>query len=194
MKTSEAVVYWIHLENHTNIITDGYVGVANDFECRLKRHFKTTAKGKSHFGRAIRCYGWLNLVKEIIYQGPRVECMNAERLLRPNYHIGWNEAIGGQGGGHKSDSIAYTNRIFHGWTYDKTGTNNPFYNKTHSKEFSSRQNISRATSIITMPDGEVLYGFRAVGKKLSVNKITAKKIALREGWKIENKPLGISIN
>jgi predicted GIY-YIG superfamily endonuclease len=187
-------VYWIHLDSHLDITTDGYVGVANDFEGRMKRHATHTAKDSTHFARAVRLHGWLNLVKEVIYQGARAECMRTEQLLRHSYQIGWNEAIGGHGGGHISTSPAYKNRVFHGWSYDKNGARNPFYNKTHSKEFISRQNISRSTSIITMPDGEVLYGFKALGRKLEVHKVTAKRMALLQGWKIENKPLGISVN
>ena len=185
------VVYWIHLKSDLDISISGYVGVTQYFDNRMRRH--ALARGRSHFARAVRLHGWSNVVAEIIYRGSREECMNTELILRPTYNIGWNEARGGIGG-CPCTSPAYKNRVFHGWVYDKNGTNNPFYNKTHSTEFISRQNISRSTSIITMPDGEVLYGFRAVGKKLSVNKITAKKTALREGWKIENKPLGISVN
>jgi predicted GIY-YIG superfamily endonuclease len=126
-------VYWIHLDSHLDITTDGYVGVANDFEGRMKRHAAHTAKDSTHFARAVRLHGWLNLVKEVIYQGARAECMRTEQLLRHSYQIGWNEAIGGHGGGHISTSPAYKNRAFHGWSYDKNGARNPFYNKTFFK-------------------------------------------------------------
>lgn len=186
-----SVVYWIHLEIHKDILKEGYVGIANDFEARLKSHIKNTSIGKSHFGRAIRLYGWLNLIKEVVYQGNREECFNKEKLLRPNSAIGWNEAIGGSDTSHNIDY----NKIAHkGWSYNRNGNKNPFYNKKHSQETINRQNISQSKSIITMPDGEIVYGFTALGRKLKVHKITAKRTALLQGWKIENKPKGIKVN
>ena len=47
---------------------------------------------------------------------------------------------------------------------------------------------------ITFEIDERIASFKALGRKLEVHKVTAKRMALLQGWKIENKPLGISVN
>lgn len=103
------VVYWIHLKEHTDISKEGYVGVTGCFDTRMSRHYSLTSTFPSHFGKAIRKYGWDNLVKEIIFEGLTEECFKKELELRPSFQIGWNEAIGGLGG-DRSFYIDYKSR------------------------------------------------------------------------------------
>jgi len=175
------VVYWIHLKEHTDITKEGYVGVASCFETRASRHKNLTATLDCHFGKAIRKYGWNNLVKEVIFEGTTEECFKKEKELRPYFQIGWNEAIGGLGG-DRSFYIDYAKRLNKGWSYDKNGENNPFYGRSHKSGSKDQMTKTKAKHIITTPDG-VFYGFRAVGRFYGINKITAKKYAeILEGW------------
>lgn len=181
-----ACVYWIHLHSHSDIYSEGYVGVAVDVPTRLNRHLNVTSKLDVHFGRAIRLYGWENLKKEIVFTGHEQECYKYEEKLRPSFQIGWNEAIGGKGG-DRSKFINYSARAKPiGNKKSKIGKTNPFYGKSHSEDAKFLNRKSHALSTITTPDG-IFYGFTSLAKFLGVHKQTAKKIALKEGWKIESK-------
>jgi hypothetical protein len=180
------VVYWIHLKEHTDITKDGYVGVATNFQYRMLRHSNKTIKLDSHFSKAIKKYGWDCLVKEIVFEGTSEECFAKEKELRPKFQIGWNEAIGGLGG-DRSAFIDYKKRKNKGWNYDKTGSKNPFYGKTHSKEFVDYIKEKSSKYIVYTPDGRFL-GFRSVARFYNISKTTAKKWAENKpDWRYENK-------
>ena len=87
------VVYWIHCVDHTDILTEGYVGVTNDEKNRWKRHQKRGSN--PHLQNAIAKYGWDNLIKEVILEGESEYCLEIEERLRPEKEIGWNIAKGG---------------------------------------------------------------------------------------------------
>ena len=75
-------VYWIHDSDETNHLTEGYVGITNNFERRMGEHGSTYGK-----------------VKEVLFEGlSRTEAENKEKELRPTWHIGKNVAPGGQAG------------------------------------------------------------------------------------------------
>ena len=66
-------VYWIHCSNHTDIFTQGYVGVTKRFERRIWEHLKLN--GNTYLKNAINKYGWDNLIKEkIIISSPIPSC------------------------------------------------------------------------------------------------------------------------
>ena len=189
----ETCVYWIRLPEHTNVNNEGYVGVAADFELRMADHYRETSRYDTHFARAIRLYGWKNLVKEIIFLGTDTQCYEYERTLRPKFQIGWNEAIGGSGG-DRSAFIDYENRAKPiGNRNKKYGKENPFFGKKHSEESRKANSRAQAKQVIITPHGN-FFGFSALGRYLNVHKATAKKIALKEGWKIDNKPEVFTIN
>jgi len=180
------ILYWIRLATHSDMSTEGYIGVSFNFKQRMNEHFKFTSKLNSHFGNAISKYGWDNLIKEIIFEGSSEECYAKEKELRSKFQIGWNEAIGGLGG-NRSVFINYKKRKNQGWTYDKNGNNNPFYGKEHSLESIKKMSKVKCKTVITTPDG-VFYGFRDVARFYKINKITAQKWAnKKENWSYENK-------
>lgn len=182
----KSCVYWLHLEKHKDINEEGYVGVALDFDKRMQKHLQITSKLDCHFGRAIRLYGWLNLIKEIVFEGTPEECYEYEKLLRPKFQIGWNEAIGGSGG-DRSEYIDYKARGKPiGNTNSKHGELNPFWKKNHSIQSIQKNSYAHAKSLIKTPHGN-FYGFTSLGKFLGVHKVTAKKTAIKEGWEIESK-------
>jgi hypothetical protein len=183
----QTCVYWLRLEKHKDINQEGYVGVALDFDTRMQRHLQVTAKLDCHLGRAIRLYGWLNITKEVVFEGTPEECYAYEHSLRPRFQIGWNEAIGGCGG-DRSEYIDYVARGKPvGNKNPKYGESNPFWGKSHTVETLQKNSHAHAKSLIKTPQGN-FYGFSALGKFLGVHKATAKKIAIKEGWKIESQP------
>jgi group I intron endonuclease len=86
-------VYWIRCADHTDLMTQGYVGVSKDASARFEQHFK---RGQNrHLKFAIKKYGWDNLVKTQILISKEDYCLDIERKLRPADGIGWNIVSGG---------------------------------------------------------------------------------------------------
>jgi hypothetical protein len=86
-------VYWIHAVSHTDIFSQGYVGVSKNPELRWSQHFKRT--GNRHLKHAIAKHGWDNLVKKVVVIGDQNYCLDIEKKLRPTVEIGWNLVDGG---------------------------------------------------------------------------------------------------
>jgi group I intron endonuclease len=86
-------VYWIHQTSHTDIFSQGYVGVSNDFDRRI-RHHKTKPQN-AHLANAINKYGWDSLVKKVVLIAEDTYCYDIEAKLRPTDKLGWNIVKGG---------------------------------------------------------------------------------------------------
>ena len=86
-------VYWIHHPDHTDMFSQGYIGVSKDVEKRFKQHFEK--KHNLHLVNATHKYGWDNLVKKQILIAEEDYCYDIEGKLRPTANIGWNIAVGG---------------------------------------------------------------------------------------------------
>jgi group I intron endonuclease len=86
-------VYWIRCADHTDLMTQGYVGVSGRFNRRMWEHLHS--KQNPHLQRAIQKHGWDNLVKTQILIADEDYCLDIERKLRPSEKIGWNLVRGG---------------------------------------------------------------------------------------------------
>jgi group I intron endonuclease len=86
-------VYWIHHPSHTDIFSQGYVGVSVNFDTRLRSHKR--AKQNAHLRNAINKYGWDNLVKKTVLIADTDYCLDVETKLRSEDNIGWNLIKGG---------------------------------------------------------------------------------------------------
>lgn len=86
-------VYWIRHKDHTDIFTQGYVGVTNRFIRRIWEHL--TLNQNRHLSFAIQKYGWDNLIKEQVLVADKDYCLNIESQLRSKDAIGWNVIKGG---------------------------------------------------------------------------------------------------
>ena len=91
--TGDTSVYWIKLPEHTDIMTEGYIGVSRNVDYRLNQH-KNLATN-SHLVNAIKKYGWDSLVKKVMLISDEVYCLMIEKILRSKENTGWNIAIGG---------------------------------------------------------------------------------------------------
>lgn len=84
-------IYWIHLPEHTNILSEGYVGVSKDPTNRLKSH-----KSRSNNPHLLNCFKkYPEIVMDIILESDESYCLELEEKLRPEKNIGWNIAKGG---------------------------------------------------------------------------------------------------
>lgn len=86
-------VYWISHKDHTDIFSQGYVGVSSDAPKRWAYHKKRAEN--THLKNAITKYGWDNLVKKVVLIGEEDYCLEIENKLRPADKIGWNLVCGG---------------------------------------------------------------------------------------------------
>ena len=94
----QAAVYWIRLSEHTDIATQGYVGVSKQPEKRWKQHLKKSTivcQEKNHLYCAVNKYSWGKLIKETVLYGEESFCYETELNLRPTNNIGWNIKTGG---------------------------------------------------------------------------------------------------
>jgi predicted GIY-YIG superfamily endonuclease len=99
-------VYWVHLDTHTDKKSEGYIGISTNFKDRMHKHLNHSYKYDHHVYRAIRKYGWNNLIKEVIFEGTIEECKQKEIELRPHGSIGWNEIPGGDFSPSKDPTVA----------------------------------------------------------------------------------------
>ena len=86
-------VYWIHHPTHTDMFSQGYVGVSVDAERRWEEHLKKS--DNRHLKSAINKYGWDTLVKKQILIADKQYCLDMEKKIRPTDDIGWNLVTGG---------------------------------------------------------------------------------------------------
>jgi hypothetical protein len=86
-------VYWIRCKDHTDMFSQGYIGVSKNSERRFNQHQRKTEN--AHLKHAIEKYGWDNLVKTDLLISDEVYCFGVEAKLRPTEKIGWNICAGG---------------------------------------------------------------------------------------------------
>ena len=89
----QSSVYWIHHPEHTDMFTQGYIGVSKDLKRRLRAH--RASPSNLHMKNAITKYGWDNLIKESVVVASKAYCLDVEIKLRPTDGIGWNAVLGG---------------------------------------------------------------------------------------------------
>lgn len=100
-----AFVYWIKSKDHSDILTEGYIGftsktVADRIKSHKFNYKKFSRDGKS--GGCLKLYseiknsgGWLELEIVTLLEGSKEYCLDIENKLRPNENIGWNVRVGG---------------------------------------------------------------------------------------------------
>lgn len=90
------LVYWYHLAEHTDVYSQGYVGVTCQNDIRKRCHIAGRPGGSKILHRAYKKYGEENIIQDILYITDDKEYAYAiENILRPHPRIGWNIATGG---------------------------------------------------------------------------------------------------
>lgn len=128
-------VYWIHTKNHSDKLSQGYIGITCNFKERLRSHRKN--KKKTKLTDAIKAYGWNNLQKEILFNNLSLQkSLDIERILRIQPNIGWNIQKGGELGVDKSWYNIPENKKLHSKNTSintKIGINNKDSKENRSK-------------------------------------------------------------
>lgn len=188
-----AVVYWIRKNEHTDLLTEGYIGVterqaADRF---LGHKYEVSGGSTCPVHNAMRKYG-PEIVLETLVEGSIDYCYALENRLRPQPKIGWNIAIGGavspmQGRKHTAEVIADLK-------IKQAGANNGFYGKTHSADFAQAQRQRRTgttateqtrelKSLQSKGEGNAFYG--KTHSEESKNKIRDKRLNFSDEKKAE---------
>lgn len=123
MEADICYVYWIRLDEHTDITKEGYIGISSSPTQRLSQHIYAATSNRANyndeFSEALISG---NFIKEVLICSTRDYCFDLEAKLRPTWKIGWNLARGGLKGGIASI------------TYDLDGN---FYNLMQLSEMSN---------------------------------------------------------
>lgn len=93
-----AEVYWIHLPEHTDMFTEGYIGITkHNAQHRFQGHVYAARRSdkSSVIGNVIRKYGPGNLIVDTLVICTEEYAAWLETKLRPEKGIGWNMAVGG---------------------------------------------------------------------------------------------------
>lgn len=91
-------IYWLRHKNHTDLMSEGYVGVSSNLKERLRQHFKNATNGYHSdkiLSKAIVKYSKDEIVCDILIYGEKEYCYQTEKLIRPKSFIGWNTKEGG---------------------------------------------------------------------------------------------------
>lgn len=108
IKTSEAYIYWVRSPEMTDPMSEGYIGITNNYERRFSEH---KSRGyDTYFGNVIKSKGWESLTKSVIDRGTLDDMLKVELNLRPEEHIGWNLT---KGGGYPPKCTTKTAKAIH---------------------------------------------------------------------------------
>jgi site-specific DNA-cytosine methylase len=93
-------VYWIKHKSHTDVFTEGYVGVtATTPDERFKKHMivvnSSSNKKKYLVHHKIKSHGVENIEVVTILISDKQYCYDIEKKLRPRSNIAWNLSVGG---------------------------------------------------------------------------------------------------
>lgn len=91
-------LYWVHLPEHTNFLTEGYIGITSrPIGQRYSQHVRDAENGSHYaFHSAIREHKEA-LVLTTLLKGSLTYCVEMERKIRPVQNLAWNTAVGGGG-------------------------------------------------------------------------------------------------
>lgn len=101
-----ACVYWIHLKEHTDLFSEGYIGFTSKtakerfyhhlVQSRRNPYKRYKTRECTHLYSSIRKYGSENLIVSTLVIADTNYCLDLENKLRPCKNIGWNIAVGGR--------------------------------------------------------------------------------------------------
>jgi len=104
MSSRGCYVYWIRGSTHSEVLTEGYVGISVDPYKRFVEHKNSKAKYYNKDFKQNLGEGLCTL--ELLFYGSVRECFDLENELRPFSNIGWNISPGGLGGLNLSHGLA----------------------------------------------------------------------------------------
>jgi hypothetical protein len=187
--TEKCYVYWLHLSEHQDIYSQGYVGVSVNPKNRLREHKNAAKKGIHHNKYLERIINKHELIQTIIFTGDINDCYTYEEKIRPTKNIGWNLNKGGfrpPSNKGKKFSPEHCANI----TKGKLGKSRP------PVTIETRQKISKA-NIGKIVSDDTVQKIKEKRKKQIFTQETRKKLSLSHQGKVPGNaksiqtPLGI---
>ena len=167
--TEKCYVYWLHLPEHTDITSQGYIGVSINPKQRLWEHKNDARKGTHHNKYLERIINKQELIQSIVFTGDAKECYTYEEELRPTKNIGWNLNKGGDCP-PSNKGKKFTDEHKANITKGKLGKKRPpVTNET-------RQKISRANTGKTL-SGDTIQKIKEKRKNQIFTEETKKKLS-----------------
>lgn len=131
-------VYWIRHNKHSDVLTEGYIGITNNLNNRLRYHKERNTNKKLR--NAISKYQD-EIIVDVLYEyDTEDEALQKEEELRPKQFIGWNLA---PGGGKPPRIKDYPEAIDKIRESVRKLNNTPYCEKTHSKNTIEKANKTK---------------------------------------------------
>lgn len=182
-----------------------YIGKSTEsyFKKRIYRHKTETATADTHFGRAIRKYGWENFVVEILERNISSEVINQREVYWIEFYNsftnGYNSTSGGEGGNtYLKKTEEEMREIKEKISKKNSGKNNGIAKNPHlvrgknNGMYGKRPPNAKITNLINIETGEIKEFDRCVlaanflGYKGGniITKMLKNKDLVVNGWKL----------
>lgn len=143
MEITKYKIYWAHLQEHTDFMTQGYIGITKQTLAQRKRlHYYKANNGSDIFFHEMLIEHGDKVIWDVIgFTFTSTSALTIERSLRNNYKLTWNSTQGG--GGYpivtdetrKKQSIAQKGKKkSEAHRLKVSGENNPMFGKTFSDD------------------------------------------------------------
>ena len=76
------VVYWIREASHTDMMSQGYIGVSGNVKQRFASHMGMENGTNAHLRHAIEKHGWDNMVKSVLLMAGKDYCILFQTILQ----------------------------------------------------------------------------------------------------------------
>lgn len=182
-----AEVYWIHSSDHTDMFSQGYIGVTSKTaQERYAEHIRASRvvnSKSSYLYNVMRKVGPENLIVKTILISDEEYAYDIENKLRPTKSIGWNISIGGSkppsklGFKHSDESKEKISKIWKG--------------KTRSKESVERSSATRA-GFRHSEETKEQFRLNNLGKKQSQETIDKRLEKVRGQTRTEEEKIKMS--
>ena len=100
MQDKEAVVYWLHTVDCTDVFTQGYIGVTTrSVKIRFREHinkFRSSYNSYNPLHLAFLNVGLPNIILSELHSCLAEDAYCLEKMFRPYDGIGWNSVQGGK--------------------------------------------------------------------------------------------------
>lgn len=101
MEEAKCYLYWIHVQEHTDMFSEGYIGVSRNPQWRFYQHLRNAVNPKQYKNYRTEFREAMSdnrAIYEVLVCSTSAYCYDLEGKLRPTWKIGWNLAAGGAGG------------------------------------------------------------------------------------------------
>jgi len=143
-----ASLYWIRCKDHTDMFSQGYIGVSKNVQRRWEDHKKGNSNNK-YLINAIKKYGWDNLIKQIIVIGEEAYCYELESKIRLSNKIGWNLVSGGNNPPNQTGKKRSKEYIL-----KRSGKNHPYFKNGNILQGSKNPNFKGKIVATCMKTGK----------------------------------------